>query len=316
MNRGLTALSFLFVAASALAFTACTPPYPKCKEDKHCKERPTPKTDKLMWCVQGMCVECRDPKDCEEGFKCEAGACAAIPGYCSANKPCPKDQVCRNNRCGPECSAEFPCPAGQKCDANKCVPDVDCSTNADCKKKYGDAKPLCDNNVCIVEPACGARSSKKCPPGQQCEGEKCVDIPGYCDANKPCPPGQECKDNRCVQSEVKCELGPVYFDFDKSEVRDDQKQAVSTNADCIKKKLEKKQAQKVMIAGHCDERGTKEYNIALGERRWKALKDAYVAAGVAADSIEGISYGEEKPTCSEHKEDCWSKNRRSESSFK
>jgi len=64
------------------------------------------------------------------------------------------------------------------------------------------------------------------------------------------------------------------------------------------------------IEGHCDERGTNEYNLALGDRRAKAVKDYLVSLGVPSSRIETISYGEEKPLCSAQNEDCWAKNRR------
>jgi peptidoglycan-associated lipoprotein len=303
------ASSLLILVASAFAFVSCTPPYPQCKTDEHCKTRPEPKTDKLMWCVKGQCVQCRDNADCPEGEECTENACKPIPGYCSANKPCPPDQKCRNNRCGPVCSAEFPCPPGEKCQDNKCVPDVECS-DTEPKIPCPPGK-ICKDNKCVPEPQCGP--AKPCPKGQECKDGKCEAIEGYCDEQKPCPANMECKDNRCVaKPPPACELKPIYFDFDKSEIREDQKKTLDDNAACMKQQPEKK----LMIEGNCDERGTKEYNIALGERRWKSVRDALKAAGIGEDKMEGISYGEEKPVCTEHKEECWQKNRRAEAKFK
>jgi peptidoglycan-associated lipoprotein len=300
-------LPFLFVVGSALAFIACTPDYPKCKTDEHCKNRPTPKTDKLLWCVKGQCVECRDKADCPEGQDCDAAnKCVDIPGYCSPTKPCPPGQVCRNNRCGPECSPEFPCPAGQKCQDNRCVPDVECSDTIPCPpgKK-------CVNNKCVAAPKC----PPTCPPGTECkEGStECTPIEGYCDDKKPCPPGQVCKNNRCeAKPVVECTPPTIYFDFDKSNIREDQRKAVDDMAACLKQMADAKWS----LEGHCDERGTKEYNIALGERRYKTVLDALKAAGVPEANLSGISYGEEKPVCTEHNEGCWQKNRRVEAKKK
>jgi len=304
MNRGPSALSLAF-AVSALALAACTPDYPKCKTDEHCKTRPTPKTDKLLWCVNGMCVECRDKADCPEGHDCVANACKEIPGYCSPSKPCPAGQVCRNNRCGPECSAEFPCPAGQKCENNRCVPDWECSDTQPCPPGK-----VCKDHKCVAESECSP--AKPCPKGKECKDGKCEDIAGYCDETKPCPPGEKCVNNRCEKEEVKCEFTPIYFDFDKSNIREDQKASLEKNVECLKKMGDKKW----VLEGHCDERGTNEYNIALGERRWKSVRDALKAAGVPEDRVEGISYGEERPVCKEHNEDCWQKNRRVEGKMK
>lgn len=306
MNRACRLLPLLCVGALALALGACTPPYPKCKEDAHCKDRPSPKTDKLLWCVNGSCVVCRDSSDCGEGQECKNNGCEDITNYCSAKKPCPPDKVCRGNRCGPMCDANNPCPAGQKCEADKCVPDVECSDTIKCPPGK-----MCKDNKCVAEPP----KCPVCPAGQECDAStgKCGDIAGYCDAKKPCPAGQVCKNNRCeAKGEVAaCELKTIYFDFDKSEIRDDQKKALEDNVTCLKSK-----EGSVSVEGHCDERGTREYNIALGERRYQSVIDGLKAAGVSGDRLSGISHGKEKPACTDHGDGCWSKNRRGELKFK
>jgi len=101
-------------------------------------------------------------------------------------------------------------------------------------------------------------------------------------------------------------LKPVYFDFDKSYIRDDAKAAMKANADWLKVNAK----VKIKIAGNCDERGTKEYNQALGQRRSVSAKKYLVDMGVSSKRISLISYGKEKPICTEHNEDCWQKNRR------
>ena len=67
---------------------------------------------------------------------------------------------------------------------------------------------------------------------------------------------------------------------------------------------------KILIEGHCDDRGTNEYNLALGDRRAKSVRDYLVALGIASNRIETISYGEEEPLCTDQTEECWAKNRR------
>lgn len=99
----------------------------------------------------------------------------------------------------------------------------------------------------------------------------------------------------------------IYFDFDEYNIRDDAKSVL----DRIASWLLKHNYAKILIEGHCDSRGTNEYNLALGDRRAKATRDHLVALGVAASRIEMLSYGEEKQLCSEETEDCWAKNRRS-----
>lgn len=99
----------------------------------------------------------------------------------------------------------------------------------------------------------------------------------------------------------------IHFDYDKYEIREDAKPALKSLANyLIKNNLEK-----IVIEGNCDERGTNEYNLALGDRRAKATMGYLVAAGIASSRIETISYGEEKPLCKEQTEECWAKNRRS-----
>jgi peptidoglycan-associated lipoprotein len=101
-------------------------------------------------------------------------------------------------------------------------------------------------------------------------------------------------------------LKDVFFDFDKANVRDDQKAALSDDVAWLKGNSR----AKITVEGHCDERGTVEYNLGLGERRAKAVKDYLVAAGVPADRIAIISYGKERPFVLGHDESSWKWNRR------
>ncbi len=101
-------------------------------------------------------------------------------------------------------------------------------------------------------------------------------------------------------------LQPVYFDFDKSFIRDDAKTVMKANAAYLKANPN----VKIKIEGNCDERGTIEYNQALGQRRAQSAKKYLTDLGIKASRISLISYGKEKPVCSEHSEECWQKNRR------
>jgi peptidoglycan-associated lipoprotein len=100
-------------------------------------------------------------------------------------------------------------------------------------------------------------------------------------------------------------LKDIFFDFDKYDVRPNDAKTLDTNAAWLKSN-----DNLVLIEGHCDERGTNEYNLALGERRAKATMNYLVAQGVQASRITIISYGKERPTCTEHSEACWAQNRR------
>ena len=100
-------------------------------------------------------------------------------------------------------------------------------------------------------------------------------------------------------------LKEIYFDFDKSNVRPGDAKILDASATYLKSNPN----QLVLIEGHCDERGTIEYNLALGERRAKAAMNYLVAQGIDASRFTLISYGKERPVCTEKTEACWAKNR-------
>ena len=101
-------------------------------------------------------------------------------------------------------------------------------------------------------------------------------------------------------------LGDVYFNLDESSLKDEGKAALSTNATWLKRWA----TTKINIEGHCDERGTAEYNLGLGERRANAVKSYLVELGVPGDRIVIVSKGKEAPFCAEKGESCWQQNRR------
>ena len=101
-------------------------------------------------------------------------------------------------------------------------------------------------------------------------------------------------------------LQPVYFDFDRSFIREAARAVMKANADWLKANP----GVKVRIEGNCDERGTREYNQALGQRRAASAKKYLTDLGVSAKRISLISYGKEKPVCTASNEECWQKNRR------
>ncbi|MBD8878896.1 MULTISPECIES: peptidoglycan-associated lipoprotein Pal [Rhodanobacter] len=100
----------------------------------------------------------------------------------------------------------------------------------------------------------------------------------------------------------------VYFDFDKDEIKPEFQQIMA----CHAKYLQDRPMAQMRLEGNTDERGSKEYNLGLGERRANAVSSALQANGGSASQVSVISYGKEKPVCREHNEDCWSKNRRVE----
>jgi peptidoglycan-associated lipoprotein len=118
----------------------------------------------------------------------------------------------------------------------------------------------------------------------------------------PPPPQPTASEEELFNQNVK----DVYFDYDKFDVRPDQASILQADAAW----LTQHPNVKFTIEGHCDERGSTEYNLALGDNRANSAKNALVQAGVAADRIRTISYGKEKPFCTESNEACWQQNRR------
>ena len=100
----------------------------------------------------------------------------------------------------------------------------------------------------------------------------------------------------------------VFFDYDKFEVKDEYRPLIEAHA----KYLRENPNAKMLIQGNADERGSREYNVALGQKRSDTVKKMLVLLGAREAQVESVSLGEEKPACTEHNEDCWAKNRRGE----
>jgi peptidoglycan-associated lipoprotein len=111
------------------------------------------------------------------------------------------------------------------------------------------------------------------------------------------------------QAVAEAALGKIYFDFDSFVLSQEARDTLKKNAEYLQKK---NLSARIQIEGNCDERGSSEYNLALGEKRAKAALNYLVTLGVAADRLSFISYGEEKPADPGHDEAAWSKNRRAE----
>jgi peptidoglycan-associated lipoprotein len=136
-------------------------------------------------------------------------------------------------------------------------------------------------------------------PGGQREASARVTV----NAPAPPPPAQaSLSDEELFARNVK----DVYFDYDRFNLRDDQLPTSASNAEFLKQHPR----LKVTIEGHCDDRGSEEYNLALGESRAQSLREKLVASGVSPDQLAVISYGKEKPFCTDDNEECWQQNRR------
>jgi peptidoglycan-associated lipoprotein len=108
------------------------------------------------------------------------------------------------------------------------------------------------------------------------------------------------------EEEFKANVQDIFYDYDTADIRSDAQATLSRDASYLASHPD----IKVIIGGYCDERGSNEYNLGLGQNRADAAKSALVTAGVAATRIRVISYGKEKPFCSESTEECWQQNRR------
>ncbi|HLG95362.1 MAG TPA: peptidoglycan-associated lipoprotein Pal [Bryobacteraceae bacterium] len=102
----------------------------------------------------------------------------------------------------------------------------------------------------------------------------------------------------------------AYFDYDKSDIRGDAREALTHDATLLKQIFSQDPQFSVVVEGHCDERGSAEYNLALGDRRATSARDFLVQLGVPTDRLKTISYGKERPQCTEANESCWQRNRR------
>ena len=118
----------------------------------------------------------------------------------------------------------------------------------------------------------------------------------------PPPPAQNLTDEQMFAQNVK----DIYFDYDKSDVRPDQQASIQADVAF----LQQHPNITFTIEGHCDERGSTEYNLALGDSRASSVKNALVSGGIGADRIKTVSFGKEKPFCTESNEACWQQNRR------
>jgi peptidoglycan-associated lipoprotein len=139
-----------------------------------------------------------------------------------------------------------------------------------------------------------------CPPKKQVKTEepKLEDQQQAKPSEEPSLRGKDYKEVAEIQT--------VYFDLDQSSLRSDARDTLGKNYQAIKEHAD----WEVLVEGHCDERGTTEYNLGLGQKRAAAVRQYYMSLGLSGTKVATISYGKESPACTDHTEDCWSKNRR------
>ncbi len=188
----------------------------------------------------------------------------------------------------------------------------------------GPTYPKCDNDedchegeFCVNGMCQMCRTDADCPTGQACNGGACEPIAGFCQSDGDCPEGQECRSNRCVApaqttSDLPppdtsgCSLTPVYFAFDADNLDSSARNAIQANVSC----MQEQNMSGVHVTGHCDPRGTEEYNLALGDRRARAVANYMVSLGLDSGSVTSSSMGEEMASGTD--ESGWARDRKVE----
>lgn len=126
----------------------------------------------------------------------------------------------------------------------------------------------------------------------------------------PPPPPPPAAKSASLLERLQKEVQDVFFDYDKSEVREDGRATLQRNSDAIKAILNDFPSAVISLEGHCDERGSAEYNLGLGDRRATSVREFLTQLGVPADRLKPISYGKERPFCTDASESCYQQNRR------
>ncbi len=126
----------------------------------------------------------------------------------------------------------------------------------------------------------------------------------------PPPPPPAAAPKLSLRERLEREVQDVYFDYDKYDVREDARSQLTRNADALKAIIRDFPNDVITIEGHCDERGSAEYNLGLGDRRASSTRDFLVQLGVPTGQLKTVSYGKERQQCTENNEGCWQRNRR------
>jgi peptidoglycan-associated lipoprotein len=126
----------------------------------------------------------------------------------------------------------------------------------------------------------------------------------------PPPPPPPPAPTRSLSEVINSDVQDAFFDYDKSDIRSDAQATLTQNATALKRILADFPSAIIVVEGHCDERGSAEYNLGLGDRRSTSAKEFLTQLGVPADRLRTISYGKERPQCTESNESCWQRNRR------
>jgi peptidoglycan-associated lipoprotein len=232
--------------------------------------------------------ECKTDPDCTGHAQvCASGFCK----QCRDDGQCKSGEICRDGGCipKPECSGDKDCAAGLRCKQDRCAPE-------------------CTEPTAATD--CG--QGRRCLSGRCAADEDCV-------ADADCGDGRACVENRCrAQGGVTnaslstslgdCTLSATYFGYDDAALEAKAREALDQSWQC----LQRQGFKRLQLAGHTDERGTTEYNLALGSRRAEAVRKYLTGLGAEARKLRTVSFGKEKPVDPGHDEAAWAKNRRVE----
>ena len=233
---------------------------------------------------------------------------------CESDDDCAeKSEVCVNQQCQ-ECRDTSGCEAKyseelRACQSGRCDA-VTCITTTDCQ-----GGETCTAYDCVRdEPQCA--TDEDCPEGQRCEEEACV---GGCVSDQECGAGMVCQNGSCeaggTQISQACRpaeagevvaIPPVSFDFNDYDLTVNTQSSLDTSAECLGQAPE----VTIIIEGHCDQRGTQEFNLALGEKRANAVKSYLRNLGIDTSRMRTLSKGKNEPVCNDWSESCHSENRR------
>ncbi len=160
-----------------------------------------------------------------------------------------------------------------------------------------------------IQPSAGISMTESAKPVDTAEQARLAELARLARLAEQARPAEQARLDALKAAALELKFQTVYFDFDKADLRQDARDVLSKNAEVILKSVA---GTKVQIEGHCDERGSAEYNLALGEGRARSVQKYLTTLGVKADVLSIISYGKEKPAVKGSDEAAWSKNRRVE----
>lgn len=205
--------------------------------------------------------------------------------------------------------SSFGCSTKTKVKGDKSIDDAKTGEDTQTKKNSGWAKTDTSGVTSSVTlNNSGAKSNNNAKNGameENLQGEKLARAIGSTDNSGGKSDEELKKETEALENRFE-ELQKIYFDYDSSDIRDEARETLQSDADLIKNKL----TNDILIEGHCDERGTDEYNLALGQRRAESVKTYLVALGVPEMRMTTISYGEAKPDVQGNDEAAWKFNRR------